>query len=395
MNSEEIINLEENYHLQVYKRHKIVLSHGKGCMVYDINGKEYIDCLSGIAVNSLGHAHPALLSAINEQAPKLMHISNLFYNEPQSRLAELLAKESRLNRVFFCNSGAEATEAAIKLTRRYAYKNETKGDILSLENCFHGRTITSITMGKEKYQEGFGPLPEGFAKVENGNLNALREKFHKGVIGIVIEPVLGEGGIHIVDKEFMMEARRLCDENNALLISDEIQCGIGRTGKLFAYDNYGIMPDIVTLAKALGSGFPIGAIIVKQKVADAIDFGLHGTTFGGNPLACAVGFAAVSTIINDELPAHSEKMGKYFIDRINNQVSGLSIVSEVRGMGLMIGVELKQDCSQIVSEMVKRGALASCTAGNTIRILPPLIIKENEIDRFVSIMIDVLKEHSN
>jgi acetylornithine/N-succinyldiaminopimelate aminotransferase len=395
MNHSEIKKIENQNHVQVYKRHELTLVSGKGCKVYDDNGKEYIDALAGIAVNSLGHSHPALVETIAEQSKKLMHVSNLYYTEPQSKLAELLVEKSGLDRAFFCNSGAEAMEAAIKIARKYANNKGKKGNIVSLENCFHGRTIGTISLGKEKYQNGFGPMPEGFSKVERSDIEALKKEFDKGVIAVVIEPILGEGGIYVNDPEFLQAARDLCDKHDALLIFDEIQCGIGRTGKLFAYDNYGIKPDIVTLAKALGSGFPIGAAIMKQKAADALNPGEHGTTFGGNPLACAVGYTALSTIINEKLPEQAGQKGEYFINKIREKTKDIKEVKEVRGMGLMIGVELEFPCGDVVNTMINKGVLANCAAQYTIRIVPPLIITYDEIDKVVEVMLDSILENIN
>lgn len=391
----QIKQLENDNHLQIYKRHDLTLSHGKGCKVYDDAGNEYIDALGGIAVNCLGHAHPAILDAINEQSSKLMHISNLYYNEPQSKLAELLVERSGLERAFFCNSGAEAMEAAIKFARKYSYKSGKIGKILSIDNCFHGRTLATIAMGKEKYQEGFEPMPEGFAKVEMNNFVDLEEKISGGAIALVIEPVLGEGGVLVNDKKFLQEARKLCDEHNTLLIFDEIQCGIGRTGTMFAYENLEVKPDMIALAKGLGAGFPIGAVLLRQDIADALSPGDHGTTFGGNPLACAVSYAALNILIKEDLIGEAKKKGEYIKKRIAERTANIASVKEVRGMGLMLGVELDFKCSDVVNTMIKKGVLANCAALYTIRLVPPLIISYDELDKVVDVMIESIEEHAN
>ncbi len=384
--------LEKKYHFQTYKRYPITLTKGEGTRAYDSNGNEYIDALAGIAVNSVGHCHPKVVAAIKNQAEKLIHCSNFYYNEPQSKLAELLAESSGFDRVFLCNSGAEAMEAAIKLARKHGYKKGKKGDIISFENCFHGRTLATVAMGKGKYQEGFGPMPEGFKTLPFNDVKALRENMNKDVKAVVVEPVQGEGGIVPARKEFLKEIQKACDENDALLIFDEIQCGMGRVGELYAYKYFDIKPDIITLAKALGGGAPIGAMLTKEEIAKTFEFGNHGTTFGGNPLACAAAFAALSVIIEENLPQQAKEKGEYFISKIKEKTSGIDGVKEIRGIGLMIGVQLNFKCAGVVDKMRERGVLANCAAEYVIRLVPPLTIPKNEINKIIDVMVESIRE---
>jgi len=286
---------KENY-LQTFRRYPLVLERGEGCFVWDVEGNKYLDVLAGIAVNNVGHSHPTVVKAIQDQAAKLVHISNFYLSKPQVELTEKLAEISEMDRVFFGNSGAEAVEGAIKLARKYAFKNGRGGTIISMEKSFHGRTLATIATGKEKMQHGFGPIPHGFKKVPFNDFDALKAEITEEVAGIIIEPIQGEGGINPVEIEYVKQVRTLCDEHNMSLIFDEIQCGMGRTGKWFAKEHYGVEPDIMTSAKGLGGGVPIGAFMAKEKTASAIDFGDHGTTFGGNPLVCASALATISVI---------------------------------------------------------------------------------------------------
>ncbi len=389
---DEAQRLEKEHHFQIYKRFPVTITEGKGVKVWDSEGNEYVDALSGIAVNSLGHCHPNVVKAIREQAGKLIHISNLFYTKPQSDLANLLTRVSGMDRVFFGNSGAEAVEGAIKLARKYAYKKEKRGPILFMSNCFHGRTIATLTMGKKKYQEGFAPLPDGFKEIPFNDIKALKNELNKGAIAVIIEPVQGEGGIHPANKDFLREARDQCDKNGALLILDEIQCGIARTGKMFAYQHYDIKPDIIATAKALGGGFPISAVLASEDVAKVFEYGNHGTTFGGNPLACAAAFASLNTIINENLDKQAEEKGEYFKARLEKYTAGISEVKEIRAIGLMIGVELSFNCSSVVNKMLAKGVIANCTAETVVRLVPPLIIEKEDIDFIIKKMIESIEE---
>ncbi len=390
---EEIQKLDEACHFQVYKRYPILLERGEGARVWDSTGKEYIDMLAGIAVNALGHAHPAVLKALTDQAGRLMHCSNLYYTEPQARLARLLVEQSGLDRVFFCNSGTEAIEGAIKLARKWATRKGRGGTIVSMEGSFHGRSLAALTAtGQPKYKEGLEPLPGGFTIVPFNDLQAVDKVLDDTVCAVLVEPVQGEGGIRPADPAYLEGLRKLCDERGALLIFDEIQCGIGRTGTTFAYQGYGVVPDVVTIAKALGAGFPIGAFLAKQSVAECFKPGDHGTTFGGNPLACAVAFAALSTIVNEKLPERSRDLGGYLMESLRKKTAGIDAVKEVRGRGLMVGVVLDRSGKEVVNAMMERGVLSNCTADTVIRLVPPLVISRADLDAAVDVLVGVLEE---
>ena len=390
--SENIYTLEKNSHLQIYDRYPIALVKGEGIHVWDDNGNEYIDALAGIAVNSLGHCHPNVVSAIQSQAAQLIHVSNLFYNLPQSKLASLLTKISGMDKVFFCNSGVEAVEGALKIARKYAQITGEKGAILSMENGFHGRTIATLALGKKKYRDGFGPMPEGFDQIPFNDIESFRKAINQNVIAVILEVVQGEGGINIANTKYLKEVKQICNDNDILLIMDEIQCGIGRTGKMFAFQHYDIIPDIVTLAKGLGGGFPIGAVLVTNKLEDTLKFGDHGTTFGGNPLACATALATLETIIKDDLLTHVEKMGKYLQRELLNVQNQHKCIVEVRGKGLMVGLEMSIDAKEIVKKMISKGVLANCTSDRVIRLVPPLIIEKNDINIVVNTLSEAIDE---
>ena len=381
----------EKYHFDLYGRYPIALVKGKGSKVWDDERNEYIDALAGIAVNSLGHCHPRIVNVIQKQAAKLIHVSNFYYNEPQSNLAEKLVKLSGLDRAFFCNSGAEAVEGAVKLARKYAFNKGKTGTIISMDNSFHGRTLGTIALGKDKYQAGFHPMPSGFKRVPFNNVKALEESVNEETIGIIIEPIQGEGGILEVTPEYLKTARKLCDKYDIPLILDEVQCGIARTGKMFAYQHYGIEPDILALAKALGSGFPIGAVVAKEHVAKAFEHGNHGTTYGGNPLACAVALETLNTMEDEDICEMARVRGDYMMTRIRDISTNWKTIREVRGKGLMIGVELAFPGAEVVKEMLKRGVLSNCASNNVIRIVPPLIITKDEIDTVVEVLIESIK----
>ena len=381
----------EKYHFDLYGRYPITLVKGKGCKVWDDERNEYIDALAGIAVNSLGHCHPDIVKTIQKQSAKLMHVSNFYYNEPQSNLAEKLVEVSGLDRVFFCNSGAEAVEGAIKLARRYSFQKGKTGVILTMDNSFHGRTLGTIAMGKDKYQFGYDPIPSGFDRIPYNDVKALEKRMDENVIGIVIETIQGEGGIVEVIPEFLSKARSLCDEYDVPLILDEVQCGIARTGKMFAYQHYGILPDIVAMAKALGSGFPIGAVAAKDDISKAFDHGSHGTTYGGNPLACAVALETLRIIEKEDVCEMARIRGNYLKTRLEDLSTNWSAIKEVRGKGLMIGVELVFPGADVVNEMLKRGVLSNCASNNVIRLVPPLIISKEEIDIVVEILVESIK----
>ncbi len=384
--------LAEKYHLDLYSRYPITLTRGEGVTVWDSKGNEYLDALAGIAVNSVGHCHPKVVEAIREQAGRLMHVSNFYYNEPQSRLARRLVEISGLDKVFFCNSGAEAVEGSVKLARKYASLQGKSGQIISMKNCFHGRTLGTISMGKKKYQKGFDPMAPGFEQVPMNDIEALEDRIDSNTAGIILEPVQGEGGIRPVEKDYLQCIRDLCDEYDAVMILDEIQCGIARTGHMYAYQRYGIQPDIVASAKALGGGFPIGAVIARGRVADALSHGEHGTTYGGNPLACAASLAALEAIEDENLAEQAHIKGDYCMDQLRSRTEGWEAVTDVRGLGLMIGVELPFEGAEVVNAMLERGVLSNCASGNVMRLVPPLIIEENEIDTLIDVLLESIKE---
>lgn len=391
LEKEQIISDEKKYVIGTYGRVPVVLVKGNGMSVFDTDGKEYLDFLAGIGVNNVGHCHPKVVEAIKNQAETLIHVSNIYYNVPQIELAKKLVNLSGLDKAFFCNSGAEANEAAIKLARKYAKANGKEGEIITMEHAFHGRTLTTITATpKAKYQEGFEPLPTGFKYIPFNDIDALKAGISEKTSAIMIEPVQGEGGIHPADNEYLKAVRKLCDENNIVLIFDEVQCGMGRTGTLFAYEQYGVVPDIVTLAKGLGGGFPIGAMVAKSEIASAFTPGSHGTTFGGNPLACASSAAALDVI--SELLDNAVEMGEYFKNSLKTLEEKYEFVKEVRSLGLMVGIELTFNGSDIVSKMFEKGFLINCTLDTVLRFLPPLIVEKEHIDAMISALDEVFSE---
>ncbi|MEF8983876.1 MAG: aspartate aminotransferase family protein [Bacteroidales bacterium] len=384
--------LDQRYYLPTFNRFPVTLIKGKGSRVWDDNGKEYIDAMAGIAVNSAGHCHPHIVKAIQSQAEDLIHISNFYLSKPQALLSEKLAAISGLDRVFFANSGAEANEGAVKLARKYAHTHNRGGTVISFTGCFHGRTLATIAMGKEKMQEGFEPIPEGFRMVPFNDIEAVKEAVNSDVAAIIIEPVQGEGGIHIADKTFMKQLREICDQENIVLIFDEIQCGMARTGKFFAKEHFGVQPDILTSAKSLGSGVPISAIITNEKVSGVIGFGDHGTTFGGNPLATAAALAAIEVTEDEELAKQAAEKGEWMKNEILNNQPKKYGIREVRGLGLMIGIEFEFESKPIVARMLDKGVLANATAENVLRFVPPLNITYNELNTVLDVMYQSLKE---
>ncbi len=395
---EQIYAKDEQDYMPVFARYKIVLDHGDGVYVYDTQGKKYLDYLGGIAVNVLGHAHPALVKAVADQAGKMIHCSNLYYTQVQADAAEKLVKLSGLGKVFFGNSGAEANEGAIKLARKYAHNiDPEKSQIISANMSFHGRTIATLTAtGQPHYHEGFGPLPEGFDYVDYNDIEALESMMSEKTAAVMLETIQGEGGVHVPDKEYFQKVRALCDKYDALLILDEIQCGMGRTGKFFAYEQYGIKPDIVTLAKGLAGGVPIGAFIASDKVSTAFKAGDHGSTFGGNPLACAGANVVLDTIVNDGLLQHVEEVGAYLRKGLEELKEAYpSLITEVRGMGLIQGMQLTKPGRDIVNRCLDYGLIINCTVGTVLRFVPPLIIEKQHVDELISVLKKVLPEFAD
>lgn len=384
--------LEKQYHFQVYRRFPVTLSHGKGARVWDTEGNEYIDSYAGLAVNNLGHAHPAIVKAIKEQAEKMLHASNFYYNEPQSILAKRLAELSGLDRVFFCNSGVEAMEACVKLARKWGKEHGKTGNVITLSEGFHGRSVTTIAMGMQSYREGFDPMPTGFEQSPFNDFEALEQLADENTIAIAFETVQGSGGVNVIDGEFLRKTRELCDKLNILLIIDEVQCGIARSGKFFAYQHFGVQPDIVATAKALAGGIPIGAVMAKEEVSKVLNFGDHGTTFGGNPFATHVAIAALDSIRDEELERQAEEKGTYMMNKLNEKVSEHPAVKEIRGLGLMVGVELHQAARPVVERMFEEKILANAAHGNVVRFLPPLVISYEEIDRVIEALLSSLPD---
>jgi acetylornithine/N-succinyldiaminopimelate aminotransferase len=392
MNNLEIAALTDAYVARTYARIPIALVRGRGTKVWDAEGKEYLDFLAGIAVNSLGHCHPAIVRAIREQSKKLLHVSNLYHILPQSELARELCDHSFAERVFFCNSGAEANEAAIKLVRRYGLeKLGGKYEILSTHNSFHGRTLATLTAtGQEKIRAGYDPLPTGFRQVPYNDLAAIEEAIdEKKTAAILVEPIQAEGGVNVADEAYMRGLRELCDQRGILLIFDEVQTGMGRTGTLFGYEHFAIKPDIMTLAKALGGGLPLGAMLAREEIATSFGPGSHASTFGGNPVACSAGLAVMQTLLGGALK-NCLQMGQYFVKSLEALQKRFSFIREVRGKGLMIGMELEIEGSKVADSCMQEGLLLNCTAYKVLRFVPPLTIKRNEIDRGLDILEKVL-----
>ena len=394
MKEKEIMALADENIMNTYKRFPIVLLKGSGVKVWDVNGKEYLDFAAGIAVCNLGHCHPQVIAAIKDQVEKLMHVSNLYYTEPQVQLAKLLVDNSFADKIFFCNSGAEANEAAIKLARKYAHENmgPDKFELITMKDSFHGRTMATITAtGQEKIQFGFTPLLEGFTYVPFNDLHTLEARISSKTCGIMVEPIQGEGGVNIPDVNYLNSVREICDRYGILLIIDEVQTGMGRTGKLFAYEHSGIKPDIMTLAKALGNGFPIGAMLATNKVAKAFVPGNHASTFGGNPLAMAAANATVKTMLQEGILEHCRKMGDYFLLKLKKLQEKHNIIKDVRGTGLMLAAQLNIESGDIVNECLQRGLLIISAGSKTLRFVPPLIITTGDVDQAISVLDEVME----
>jgi acetylornithine/N-succinyldiaminopimelate aminotransferase len=392
MRNRQILSLTDKYVAQTYARFPVALVRGKGTRVWDADGKEYLDFVSGLAVMSLGHSHPAIVRALKAQAEKLTHVSNLYHILPQSELAKELCRHSFADRVFFCNSGAEANEAAIKLARRYG-KEWLGGryEILSAGNSFHGRTLATLTAtGQEKVRAGYDPLPVGFRQVPYNDLRTMEEAVDEKTVAILVEPIQGEGGVIVPSEDYLRGLRELCDRRQLLLIFDEVQVGMGRTGKLFAYENYGVEPDIMTLAKALGGGLPLGAMLAKENVARSFVPGTHASTFGGNPLVCSAGLAVLKALLRGGVLRNCVQMGKVLLQGLQALKGRFPFIREVRGKGLILGMELEFEGNKIVAECLKAGLLINCTAHKVLRFLPPLTLNRKEIERGLAILEGVL-----
>lgn len=392
MSTKELIEQSSKYICFTYNRYPLVLAKGKGCKVWDVDGKEYLDFVAGLAVLNLGHCHPGVVAAIKEQAEKLIHVSNYYHNEPMIKLARLLCENSFAEKVFFCNSGAEANEAAIKLARKYAKENMGAGkfEIITMQKSFHGRTMATITAtGQERFHKGFEPLLPGFKYVPYNDLKAVGNALTENTCAIMLEPVQGEGGVNVPSRGYIQGLRKLCDEKGLLLILDEVQTGIGRTGKLFAYEHFGIEPDIMTLAKGLANGVPVGAMLTKDKFAGAFVPGAHASTFGGNPLATTAAISVIETIKKEKVLENCTIVGGYLLNRLKELMNSFDFITDVRGLGLLIGMELTFDAGDIVKNCMDKGLLINYTNGNILRFIPPLIVTENEVDVLVKTLEDI------
>ena len=395
MLTEELMQGARQYLMDTYARYPLALARGQGAKVYDVEGREYLDFLAGVAVNVLGHCHPKVTLALQQQAQHLIHTSNLFYTEPQVKLAQALVAHSFADKVFFCNSGAEANEAAIKLARRWAHAKDgaDRYEIVSMLSSFHGRTLATLTAtGQDKVRKGFEPLPEGFRYVPFNDVEALSKAVTSRTAAVLVEPVQGEGGIRVATPAFLKACRDICREHGALLIFDEVQSGIGRTGKLFAYEHFDVTPDVMTLAKGLGGGVPIGACLATDEVAKAFTHGSHASTFGGNPLLCAAALAVLEVILEDQdILGRCARSGEYFMKSLLELKGRCPAVTDVRGLGLLIGVEVALDARELVHDLRKRGILANATSEHVLRFAPSLIVTTAEIDRVVVTLGDVIE----
>ena len=387
MDKKTIIEETEKYYLPVFGRYPMVMELGQGCRVWDNEGNEYVDAFAGIAVNSLGYNHPVLVKAISEQAAKLMHCSNLYYTEIQAKALRVVAEATGMDRIFFANCGAEGNEGAMKLARKYGVsKAPTKYKIISADESFHGRTFDTLAAtGHDYYHVGYGPLSPGHVLVPYGDIKALEAQMDDDVCAVLLEPIQGEGGVHVPSAEYLQQVRALCDKHDALLIFDEVQTGVARTGKWFAYMHSGVKPDILTFAKGIGGGFPVAGFAVPERLAHVFKPGDHGGTFGGNPLACAAVYATLTTIKSEGLVDKVAEKGEYFKNELRKlQEKYPDKVTDVRGCGLMLGMEVAGEGKPIVESCLANNVIVNCTAGNVIRIVPPLIISREEIDIVVA-----------
>ena len=388
MDLQTVTELSNKYLMQTYRRAPVAFVTGQGARVVDTEGKTYLDFVAGIAVTVLGHNHPALTAAIRAQAARLLHVSNLYYVPQQAELARWLVEHSAFARAFFCNSGAEANEAAIKLARKYGRsQRDGRFEIIVAEHSFHGRTLGSLAAtAQPKYQHAFEPLPAGFHAVPFNDLQALEGAITDATCAVMLEPIQGEGGIHPASPDYLRGVRKVCDARGLLLILDEVQTGIGRTGRLFAYEHYGVVPDVITLAKGLGGGVPIGAMLARAHVADTLVPGDHGATFGGNPLACSAALAVVTTLEAEDLVDRAATVGTYLMKKLQELARRHSLIREVRGRGLMVAVELATEAAPVVDACRQRGLLVNAVTPTALRLVPPLIITQADVDEAVDIL---------
>ncbi len=390
--TKKIVATFDKFVMPTYKRHPIVISRGRGSRVWDVDGKEYLDLFAGWGVSGIGYCHPRVVEAITTQAQKLIHMPNNYYNELQGKLAEKISSKSFGGKCFFCNSGAEAVEAALKLARKYGSSTD-RDEIITMENSFHGRTYGALSAtGQAKYREGFGSILPGFRYVRFGDFDALRGAFSGKTCAVMAEPIQGEGGVHVASRDYFLKMRRLCSDHDILLIFDEVQTGVGRTGEYFGYQLYGAEPDVMTLAKVLGGGFPIGAVVVQPRLAEVLVPGNHASTYGGSPLACAAALAVFEAIDDGNLLENVKAMGSYLKTKLESLKLKHPVISQVRGQGLMIGVELKSEGGDIAARCMQKGLLINCTSGNVLRFLPAMTVTRDEIDHGTDILDSVLQE---
>lgn len=384
MKIQEIFDSYKDYVMPTYTKVPLIFVKGKGSKLWDIHNRVYLDFFPGWGVGSLGHCHPKVVSAIREQVSKLIFIPNNYYNLPQAKLAREISRWTYPSKVFFCNSGAEANEGAIKFSRKFG---RGRYEIITFTDSFHGRTLAALSAtGQKKYQDGFAPLAEGFKVVEFNNIELVKNAITDKTVAVMLELIQGEGGINVAQKDFVLGLRKLCDEKNLLLIVDEVQTGIGRTGKMFCYQHYGITPDIITLAKALGGGLPIGAMVVRYDIADILGPGMHASTFGGSPLVCAASLAVFKAIKKENLLNNAMKMGEYLFLKLKELKDKFNIIKDVRGMGLMAGIELGIEGKAIVERCIQKGLLINCTHDKVLRIMPALNVTKKEIDKAMDIL---------
>ena len=394
MTSAEWIDRADRVVMHTYGRQPLVLVRGEGCRLWDAEGREYLDFVAGLAVCNLGHAHPAVTRAASEQLSRLVHASNLYYTTPMVELAEELVRLSFADRVFFCNSGAEAVEAAIKLCRRYSRERHGLGRhrIVCMYNSFHGRTLGALSAtGQEKFWHGFEPLVPGFGFVPWNNLVALEEALDDSVCAVILEPVQGEGGVILADRDYLAGVRRLCAERGILLVFDEVQCGLGRTGRLFAHEHYGVTPDVMALAKALAGGLPMGALLATEDVAQNFVPGTHASTFGGGPVIAAAAGAALGILSDPDFLAAVLEKGDYLGEKLGDLKNRFPVIEEVRGLGLMWGLQLTREGLPVVTSCREQGLLVNCTQGHVVRLLPPLVVTKEELDQGLAILTQALE----
>ena len=389
MKLKEIFDSYKDYIMPTYTKMPLVFVKGKGSRLWDIHNKVYLDFFPGWGVGNLGHCHPKVIAAVRDQVSKLIFIPNNYYHIPQAKLAKEIIYWSYPGKVFFCNSGAEANEAAIKFSRKFG---QGRYEIISFQNSFHGRTLAALAAtGQKKYQSGFEPLPQGFKTVKFNDIQAVKDAITEKTVAIMLELIQGEGGINVADKDFVLELRKICDEKKMLLIIDEVQTGMGRTAKLFCYQHYAILPDIMTLAKALGGGLPIAVMVVKKEIADILGPGMHASTFGGSPLVCKAALAVLKAIQEEKLLTNTQKMSDYLFARLNELKNKYSLIKDVRGLGLMAGMELNIEGKAIVEKCIEKGLLINCTHDKVLRLMPALNVTKKEIDKAVGILDNVLK----